>query len=209
MARTARTVTGVDISPEAVAHGRHSYYNPKLRFLVGDCAAIPLADASVDVVTSFETLEHHTEHDGMMAEVRRVLRPDGVLIISSPNKLVYSDEVGFTNPFHVRELYFDEFSDLCHRYFSDVCMYGQFMGAASFVLPLGDALTTTITSYGSTANGDVQQGLGGPKLPMYFVAVCSNVPTRSQAGLNSLFLDIEEDFFGQLTAPAGAADRPG
>jgi SAM-dependent methyltransferase len=199
MARTARHVTGVDISQEAVDHGRRCYYQQNLRFLVGECSAIPLADASVDVVTSFETLEHHDKHDEMMAEVKRVLRPDGRLVISSPNKLVYSDEVGFTNPFHVRELYFDEFSGLCRRYFANVEMYGQMMGAASFLLPLGDGLSNTLVPYGSSM-GDARRGLAAPKLPMYFVAVCGNAKA-TKSSLDSLFFDIEEDFFGQLTRP--------
>src|SRR5213076_2544358 len=109
LASKAQSVTGVDIDPQTVMHAKHTYCNPKLTFMVGSCDDIPLPDGSFDVVTSFETIEHHDKHEEMLDEIKRVLKPDGVLIISSPNRLTYSDEPGYKNPFHVKELYYDEF----------------------------------------------------------------------------------------------------
>ena len=77
-----------------------------------------MPDARVDFVVSFETIEHHDQHLQMMMEIRRVLRPDGVLIISSPDKHEYSDVPGFKNEFHVKELYLSEFVDLLSSHFS-------------------------------------------------------------------------------------------
>ena len=87
MAQFARSVTGVDISQEAVSHAQLRYQRDNLSFKTGSCSAIPMDKASVDVVVSFETIEHHDEHVQMMAEIRRVLKPGGVLIISSPDCL--------------------------------------------------------------------------------------------------------------------------
>lgn len=61
---------------------------------------ISVATASFDVAVSFETLEHITDHDKMVAELKRVLKPDGVLLISTPDKLNYSDKPGYHNSFH-------------------------------------------------------------------------------------------------------------
>ena len=102
LARSATQVIGVDVS-QAVVHASSKYSQTNLEFLVGSCDGIPVSDASVDVVVSFETIEHHDRHQKMMREVKRVLRPDGILIISSPDKYVYSDVSGYKNPFHVRE----------------------------------------------------------------------------------------------------------
>src|SRR6185312_6777686 len=71
LARVARTVVGVDIAEGAVEHARKVYRDlPGLSFGQGDAAQIPLADSSVDVVVSFETIEHHDRHAEMLREIR-------------------------------------------------------------------------------------------------------------------------------------------
>ena len=78
LARAAARVIGVDISPEAIDHATRSYGSRNgLQFLQGSAAALPLDDASIDVIVSFETIEHHAQHEEMMAEFSRVLRPTG------------------------------------------------------------------------------------------------------------------------------------
>lgn len=133
LATTAKSVVGADISTEAVEHAKSCYTDPRITFKVGSATDIPIPDASVDMVVSFETIEHLEDHDGMMQELRRVLRPNGLLLISSPNKLEYSDKPGYLNQFHVRELYTDEFVALVSRYFSATQHFGQKLSAASLI----------------------------------------------------------------------------
>ena len=133
LAATAKSVVGVDISPDAVAHARSHYRDPRIFFRVGSATDIPIPDASVDMVVSFETIEHLVDHDRMMQELRRVLRPNGILLISSPNKLEYSDKPGYANRFHLRELYTEEFVALVDRYFAKTKRYGQKLSAASLI----------------------------------------------------------------------------
>ena len=85
---------------------------PNLEFREADCAALPFADASFDAVVSFETIEHIAAQEAFLDEVRRVLRPDGLFILSCPNKTEYTDKRGVVNEFHVRELYRDELAAL-------------------------------------------------------------------------------------------------
>src|ERR1035437_3295480 len=110
MASVAAKVTGVDVSAEAVKHANSNYAIKanNLKFQKGSAASLKLRDASFDVVVSFETIEHLDEQSKMLAEIRRVLRPDGVLIISSPNRPIYSDIGRYRNEFHVKELDFNE-----------------------------------------------------------------------------------------------------
>lgn len=112
LAQQALRVIGIDIDAQAITHAQHRYVRENLQYQVGSAAAIPLEDASVDVVVSFETLEHLEAQAEMMQEIRRVLRPDGFLVLSSPNKALYSDARNHQNPYHVRELYRDELSEL-------------------------------------------------------------------------------------------------
>ncbi|CAN5770703.1 hypothetical protein BH20PSE1_BH20PSE1_02780 [soil metagenome] len=167
----ARRVTGVDISEEAIAHASRKYSRPNIAFAVGSCAGIPLPDASIDLVVSFETIEHHDQHLEMMHEVRRVLRSDGVLIISSPDKHEYSDAPGYKNEYHVKELYLSEFKDLLATAFKHVRIFGQRVYFGSFVAPT-DGRATRFASY-SRRDESVRREPGVMK-PVYYIAVASN-----------------------------------
>ena len=167
LSRQARTVVGVDISTDAVAHASAQYMRENLRFIHGSATGIPIADKSVDVIVSFETIEHLAEHDLMMSELKRVLRPDGCLIISSPNKLVYTDRANYTNRFHVRELYTPDFLRLTARYFTQVRHYGQRVSTCS-VIANGE-LEESFTTHSPTAS------VAGMPDQMYDVILASDV----------------------------------
>ena len=130
----AASVTGVDISPEVIEHARKRY-GDKIAFNLGSCTTIPLSSGSVDVVVSYETLEHITEHDAMLKEVRRVLRPGGTLIISTPDTLHYSILPGFKNDYHVRELSKEQFRELIASYFSRFQVFEQKIIHGSIIAP--------------------------------------------------------------------------
>lgn len=123
----AASVIGVDISAAACDHARRKY---QLDARVGDAHAIPLADGSVDVVTSFETIEHVADPSRFVRECARVLAPGGTFIVSTPNRPVYNAE-GAGNPFHVRELDEREFVDLLRARFESVRLFTQFPRTAS------------------------------------------------------------------------------
>ena len=125
LSTSAKKVTGVDISEYAIKHAKSKYKKKNLEFLLGSCSSIPLDDNSVDIVVSFETIEHHDQHEAMMAEIVRVMTAKGLLIISSPNKLEYSDIPAYSNPYHVKELYREELIKLLGNYFSTKLIGGE------------------------------------------------------------------------------------
>lgn len=149
LADVASSVIGVDIDPEAVSFAAAKYKKKNLEYRVGNCAAIPAENESVDVLVSFETIEHHDQHEEMMREVKRVLKPGGLLIISTPDRVQYSDLRNFKNSFHVKELTEQEFESLLKKYFKNLewayqrIMYGSFIlkgkgGSGEFKLYQGD-----------------------------------------------------------------------
>lgn len=135
IAGVARTILGVDISGEAVSRAKAKYRMASLDFIEGSASDLPLESSVMDVVVSFETIEHHEDHAEMMAEIKRVLRPGGVLIISSPDKLNYADLPNTSNPFHVKELYKEEFHSLVKEYFDNVEMLSQRLVYGSLIAP--------------------------------------------------------------------------
>lgn len=190
LARRAESVIGVDVDEATIVEAGRRYYHSNLQFIRAEADNLPLVDSSFDVITSFETIEHLENHEGMFEEMRRVLAPGGVLIISSSNKRIYTDKLGNRNPFHVRELYFEEFRDLLARYFPHVAIYGQRLITSSILHPLGSERVP----HAGWMMGDVrgaEPGLGSLEDPVYFVAVCSygSLPTEIAGG----FIDPGDD----------------
>ena len=136
LATKASYVTGVDISPDAVTHAQTKYGSKNLRYIVGSTESIPLETSTIDIVVSFETIEHHDRHEEMLTEIKRVLKPSGILLMSTPDKYNYSDVPGFNNEFHVKELYLEQFSELIHRYFKNVVLCHQAFCCGSMITPI-------------------------------------------------------------------------
>ncbi len=172
LAAAATRVYGVDVALDAIAHARRRYARPNVSFSVGTCTDIPLADDSVDVVVSFETIEHLDQHDAMMREIRRVLRPNGLLIVSSPDKREYADLPDYRNPYHVHELYRDEFEHLLASHFTNVTLVGQRIRAGSVIGPLEQPGQTRFVTY-THENGALNR-TPGLAAPLYLVAFASD-----------------------------------
>ncbi len=133
LAKNASHVTGVDINADIIKQATAKYQKQNLEFLTGTVENIPAADKQFEVVISFETLEHIADHNKMMAEIKRVLLPGGLLIISTPDKKNYTDKTGRNNPFHVKELYEEEFKALLHQYFKNVQVLSQQITLSSVI----------------------------------------------------------------------------
>ncbi|MFG6104747.1 methyltransferase domain-containing protein [Leptothoe sp. EHU-05/26/07-4] len=199
LSNIAESVFGVDIDPESIAHAQKEYaHKENLKFLLGSCDKIPLDDNSVEVVVSFETIEHHDKHEEMLAEISRVLTNDGILILSSPNKLTYSDEPNYQNPYHVKELYYEELRALIDKHFNYISTYGQKMGVSSFITSLESAADSSdlLASFTSQSKELIRKEISIPS-PLYFLVICSN--SHFEPLKSSLYRD-EDDLYMRTRA---------
>lgn len=119
---SAASAVGVDIDTASIQHAQQRYGEG---FYQASVTEMPFDDDAFDAVVSFETIEHLPQQQQMLQEFRRVLKPQGFVVISSPDKRWYSDANDYDNPHHVKELYREEFIDLLKQHFGAVRLYGQ------------------------------------------------------------------------------------
>ena len=122
LAQTALQVTGFDIAPDAVEYARSTYPLPNLHFAAASCTATPFRPNSFELVVAFEVIEHLQDYRAFLKECARVVTPQGLFIVSSPNKSYYAESRAKTgpNPFHEHEFEAEEFVTELSGVFSNV-----------------------------------------------------------------------------------------
>ena len=199
LAEVATRVVGVDIDPEIVGFAAHKYPRANLEFRPGPAHAIPVSETEAfDLVLSFETLEHMTEEHQrqFLTDVKRRLKPEGVLLVSTPNKLLYSDQPNYTNPFHVKELYREEFRDLLRGFFGTVKIFGQTVYPASYIWPVADRAETISEHQLVFSRGHFTPVKSDEKQLRYMLAACSDARPALTRG--SLLIDLSHRLTAQL-----------
>lgn len=195
LAEAASSVEAVDLSEQTITHARQRYGHLQgLGFHVADCTSLPFADHEFDRVVSFETLEHLEAHDQLLAEFRRVLKPDGFLVLSSPDKAIYSDQQNTVNEYHLKELYREEFEALIQRHFPASRILGQKLMFHSAIWSMDDVHQLTIDQL-STDKLNTPTHITQP--PMYFIALCAAdaASLPDSEGQLWLFDDFEESVY--------------
>lgn len=195
LAGSASSVEGIDISNQAVSHAQKRYGDlENLRFQVADCTSLPFDDNEFDRVVSFETLEHLDAQEKLLSEFRRVLKPDGFLILSSPDKAIYTDQLKTVNEFHVKELYRHEFEALIGRHFSAFQLLGQKLMFHSAIWSMNDVKRVKLDQVSANNLHRLEKIT---QAPVYLVALCAaeqaNLPDTS--GQLWLFDDHEESVY--------------
>ncbi len=166
LAASARFVVGIDNAQEALEIARRRYSCPQIELVRGDCRALPFPAASFDLVIAFEVMEHLKDWEKLLAEARRVLAAGGELILSTPNRLYYSESRAAPNPFHVHEFDYDELSSALSRHFPHHRIFLQ-NHAAGLVFSAPDS---------SGVEAAIDAATATPAASHFLVALCSTQP---------------------------------
>jgi SAM-dependent methyltransferase len=180
LAAVAARVVGLDIAGEAVRHAQEKYASDRLLFVRGSIATLPFADASFDLVTCFEALEHIEAQEALVSEVARILAPGGQFLVSTPDRDVYRDAHGDSNPFHCRELDRAEFEALLRSVFPHVCLLGQAVVSGSRLSPLGARPAPPTVYAVNRSEGVYRVEEATAPAARYLVAVASSQPLPSE-----------------------------
>ncbi len=130
LSAVAKQVTGIDLSEEAVKYAGEKFRLESVQFEMRNAVESGLPDASFDVIVSIETFEHIPPEYGepFLDELKRLLKNDGLLILSTPNRPVFSALTKTAD--HVNELDVDELHELLKSRFGKIEHYYQRKRAA-------------------------------------------------------------------------------
>jgi len=121
----AKQIIGIDKDIESIKFAHNKYLLKNNSFALGNIITLPFKDNTFDYIICIEVIEHIIDYNLLLIEIERILKKNGVLFISSPNKKMTSPGLGKPlNPRHVREFYFHEFKEILERHF-EVAIYGE------------------------------------------------------------------------------------
>lgn len=154
----AKNVIGIDISLDAINYAKKYHKHKNNNFICSSAHSTPLKENELDVLVSFETLEHLENEDELLNEFQRILKVDGTLVISTPNDWGV-DEL---SPYHVRSYDYFKLLNTLNKYFIVDKIYNQNSGTPNrkenFGQPRGIIETTELNH----------------KTAECFIAVCLN-----------------------------------
>jgi SAM-dependent methyltransferase len=183
----AREVTGLDIDESALVWAREAHGRSNLTFICRDDLGVSLPEASFDLITCFEMIEHVdlATQQKVIASLARLLKPDGLFLISTPNPDV--TKLYGVNPYHVREMTEAELRDLVSPHFAHVSVLGQHVRAG---VTFSQGGQSGILRPASMMPGERAEH------PMAFIAICSRQPVRDVA--DTVFFDDGSNYIGDF-----------
>jgi len=206
LSRTAAHVYGVDVDKKSVFHAAEKYQKDNLEFILGSCEKIPLPDHSVDLIVSFETIEHTEQHDLVLLEMKRVLKPDGFLIISSPEKADYHEKRNEKNPFHLHELGFEEFQRLLLKHFPLCSFFGQRIISGSQIYKFGEDIQP-VSAYEFACLPTTTDKFKSDFRPSYILGICGKTNLFAAYGSFCIQKPWETDCYRELNTQVAEKDK--
>jgi 2-polyprenyl-3-methyl-5-hydroxy-6-metoxy-1,4-benzoquinol methylase len=174
----AVNVKAIDINKEAIANAKKNYNHKNLEFICDSAESLAtIPNSSIDLIVSFETIEHLTNYQEYLKNLKRVLAPGGLVLISTPNKEIFKQK----NPFHIKEFTRNEFEIVLKQYFNQVRILNQYNGLASYIQ------TDKETKASLSSRGEAMYfiALGGDNLPEGIIGMASVNPAALKRWQNN------------------------
>ena len=194
----ATRVVGIDVSEAAITEAKSNSSRQTSEFLLGDLHSLPFADASFDLAVCFEVIEHVENQQLAIAELRRVLRPTGILTISSPNRNVYPPG----NPYHTHEFVPEELEAALSQKFANVTLFRQSPWLAAAILDDNQARSVGVEN--ELELRVVKIAAVSPNEEMYTVALASDAELPPAEAIAVMGEPFELDWWQAQLANAQA-----
>jgi O-antigen biosynthesis protein len=195
LSKFGHTVVGIDSDSATIEHARKQYAAfPNLAFEIGRCEDSPREGDGFDMAVSFELLEHLDPRGQVkfLENVRRVLKQDGLFVVSSPERNEYAATYKAKNEFHQHEMTLLELKAFLGVFFKHVHLCAQRVLTLSTMWQLEGWQGAR---FGFHSRKDLLEEIPSSESfssPLYLIALCSNhaLPDTTLAESNSFYLDI-------------------
>jgi SAM-dependent methyltransferase len=196
LAKTAKSVEGLTNSPKAVSLASAAYSAPNVSFRKVELPELPYSVGYFDAVVAFGVVENLENPEDLVREAKRVLKKDGVLVISAIDKQSYTTDRDRTGIDGRREMYVPEFRELLERHFGHVHIYRQGAVAGGFVFPASEKVTGTLIQSARLSSTSADLGVE-PPTTRFVIAVCSDIEAPGQEEQPYLLLDRDRRIFDE------------
>lgn len=146
LSNVCKEIIGIDISESAIRYARTHFQKDNLKYEVINLTGLTFQNSTFDIVCCLDVIEHIEDYKKAIQEIYRVLKSDGLFVISTPNKKIFSDNKPIPpNPHHIREFYLSDFQGILRSYFDEVKTYGQKESAKVDKVFQGNMLTRLLS----------------------------------------------------------------
>ncbi len=190
LAERAAFVIGLELDPAAVVHAENKYARSNLRFLAASGVQIPLVEL-FDVVVCFETLGHSDNRDGLVREAKRLLKPNGLLIISTSDDRIDSGQTQSSHPSYGRALDLEELQKLLESHFENTLFLGQRVYANSNIWSLKGTDEAIVELLMEKTDSEFHMADRNRRDPAYYIALASDAENRF-ASAGSVLVDCSD-----------------
>jgi ubiquinone/menaquinone biosynthesis C-methylase UbiE len=173
----AKQVVGLDLSHTGLTYAGQVYHHPRLNYLTVNALQLPFKDASFNFIFSSQVIEHLPSAETFLIEIKRLLAPDGLCMIITPNKALFSPSGHSGNPHHLSELDWTTFRSITQAVFSS----SQFYGIPQRCLTMPEGQTIPVIK----ANADIRPA--DYRLQTGDLEACENMVCLGAAGPNGNF----------------------
>jgi len=196
LSNVSKEVIGIDISEAAIRYARTHFQKNNLKFEVIDLTSLAFQNSTFDIVCFFDVIEHIEDYKKAIQEICRVLKTDGLFIISTPNKKIFSDNQPIPpNPHHIREFYLSNFQGILRSYFDEVKIYGQKESAKVDKVFQGNILTRLLSRLNLSKMKDLLPARLRPKIARFLKgAIEEDITTDDFQVLDNINLETCEYF---------------
>ena len=171
LAETAGSVTGLADSSETIEKTSTAHPAPNVSYGKVSLPDLPYPDDTFDVAVVFQVIERSNRPEDLVREAKRVLKGDGLLLISTPDRQTYSNDRDYRDPNHKSEMYVPEFRELLGRHFEKVRLYRQGAVAGGLVFESDEELSAVPVESAPFHSVNPSPGFE-PPVTHYVMAVC-------------------------------------